>query len=121
MATVGSVPYKSGKPWWHCNHSSKWHKRVQHLLEEWQDLGDLSRSASSKGSAEPEPWDKEGKDADPKGQPLGFQEIAECLTARGTPEGEVPVSMDVPETSVAPIPLMEPMIAMVISTPMGRD
>ena len=29
--------------------------------------------------------------------------------------------MDVPETSVAPIPLMEPMIATVISTSMGRD
>ena len=29
--------------------------------------------------------------------------------------------MDVPETSAAPILLMKPMIAMVISTSMGRD
>ena len=29
--------------------------------------------------------------------------------------------MDVPETGVAPIPLIEPMIAMVISSSMGRD
>ena len=29
--------------------------------------------------------------------------------------------MDVPETSVAPIPVMEPIIAMVISISMGRD
>ena len=29
--------------------------------------------------------------------------------------------MDVPETSAGPIPLMEPTIAMVISTSMGRD
>ena len=29
--------------------------------------------------------------------------------------------MDVPKTGVAPIPLIEPMIAMVIFTSMGRD
>ena len=67
------------------------------------------------------PQDEEGKGADPKGCPLGFWEIAECLTARGTPEGEAPISMDVPETRAAPILLMEPAIAMVISTSMGRD
>ena len=122
VAAVGSVPYKSGEPWQCHNHSSKQHKRVQHLLEEeWWDLGDVSSSASSKGSPELAPQDEEGKGANPKGCPLGFQEIAECLTARGTPEGEAPVSMDVPEASAAPILLMEPTIAMVISTSMGRD
>ena len=53
--------------------------------------------------------------------PPGFQETAGCLTARGIPGGEAPVSMDVPETSVAPIPLIEPVITMVISTSMGQD
>ena len=102
-ATVGSVSYKSGEPWWHHNLSSKWHKRVQCLLEEeWPYQGDVSGSTSSEGSPELASWDEEGKDADPKGHPPGFQEIAECLTARGTPEGEAPVSMDIPETSVAP-------------------
>ena len=67
------------------------------------------------------PWDEEGKGANPKECPLGFWEIGECLTARGTPEGEAPGSMDVPEASAVPIPLMEPTIAMVISTSMGRD
>ena len=71
-AAVGSVPYKSGGPWQHHNCSSKQHKRVQDLLEEeWWDLGDVSRSASSKGSTEPAPWDKEGKGANPKGIPWG--------------------------------------------------
>ena len=53
--------------------------------------------------------------------PLGFLEIAECLTARGTPKGEAPVSMDVAETSAALIPLIGPTITTVISTSMGRD
>ena len=44
-STVGSVPYKSGEPQQCHNHSSKWHKRVQCLLEEeWWDLGDIFRS-----------------------------------------------------------------------------
>ena len=34
VAAVGSVPYKSGEPQWYHNCSSKWCKRVQHLLEE---------------------------------------------------------------------------------------
>ena len=111
-ATVGSVPYKSWEPQWHCNCSSKWHKRVWHLLEEeWWYLGDVSGSASSEDSLEPAPWDKEGKGADP---------IIECLTARGTLEG-APASMDAPEVSVAPVLLMEPAVAMVISTSMGKD
>ena len=55
------------------------------------------------------------------GHPLGFWEIAECLTAGGTHEGETPVSIDVPETSAAPILLIEPTITIVISTSMGRD
>ena len=38
----------------------------------------------------------------------------------GNPEGEAPVSMDVPEASVAPILPIEPMIATLISTSMGR-
>ena len=43
VAAVGSVPYKSTELWQHCNHSSKWHKRAQCLLEEeWWDLGDVS-------------------------------------------------------------------------------
>ena len=37
-------------------------------------------------------------------------------TQRGTP-----ASMDVPEASASPIPVMEPAIAMVISPSMGRD
>ena len=55
--------------------------------------------------------DKEGKGADL---------IIECLTAGGTLEGG-PAAMDVPEGSVAPIPPMEPTIAMLISTSMGKD
>ena len=70
VATVGSVPYKSGEPQQCCNCSSKWHKRVQCLLEEeWWDLGDVSRSTSSEGSPELAPWDEEGKDANLKGHP----------------------------------------------------
>ena len=57
----------------------------------------------------------------PEGAPPGFQEIAECLTARETQEGEAPVSMDVPETSAAPILLIEPTKGTLISTSMGRD
>ena len=92
VATVGSVPYKFGEPWWHHNCSSKWHKRIWCLLEEeWWDLGDVSRSTLSKGSPEPAPQDEEGKGANLKGHPPG------------------------------PILLMEPAIATVISTSMGRD
>ena len=83
-------------------------------------MEDVSWSALSKGSPELAPQDKEGRGADLKECPPGFQEIAECLTAGGTP-GEDPVSMDVPEVSVATIPLTEPAIAIVISTSMGRD
>ena len=119
-AAVGSVPYKSGEPQCHCNCSSKWHKRVQHFLEEeWLDLGDVSESTLSEGSPELVPWDKEGKGANPKGHPPRFQEIAECLTAGGTLQQEGSVPMDVPETSVAPIPLIEPTVATVISPPWG--
>ena len=51
VATVGGVPYKSGEAWWHCNCSLKWHKQVQHLLEEErQDLGNVCVSASSEDS-----------------------------------------------------------------------
>ena len=53
--------------------------------------------------------------------PLGFQDIAQCLTAGETPEEEAPASMDVPEAGVAPVPPMEPAIATVIYTSMGRD
>ena len=71
-AAVGSVPYKSGGPWWHHYCSSKQHKRVQCLLkEEWWDLGDVSGSASSKGSPEPVPQDEEGKGTNSKGCPQG--------------------------------------------------
>ena len=102
VAAVGSVPYKSGETWQHCNCRSKQHKRVQCLLkEEWWDLGDVSGSTSSKGSPELVPGD-EGKDANQKWCPLGFWDIAECLTTGKIPEGEAPVSMDVPETSAAP-------------------
>ena len=65
--------------------------------------------------------DEEGKGADLKGCPMGYWEIAECLTAGGTPKGEAPVSMDVPETSAALIPLIEPTITTVISNSMGWD
>ena len=54
----------------------------------------------SGGSPELAPQDKEGEDADLKG---------------------APASMDVPEASKAPIPVMEPTIAMAISTSMGKD
>ena len=121
VAAVGRVPYKPREPWWHHNCSSKWCKRAQCLLEEeWWDLGDISGSASSGGSPEPMPQDEEGKGTYPNGYPLGFQEIAECLTAGGTPKGEAPISMDVPETSAALIPLIEPVITMVISTSEGQ-
>ena len=53
--------------------------------------------------------------------PPGFQDIALCLITGGTPEAEAPVSVDIPETGVAPILPIEPMIATVISTSMGRD
>ena len=74
-ATVGSVPYKSRETRWHCNHSSKWCKRVQCLLEEWQELGEIFGSALSKGSPEPVPQDEEGKGADPKGHPWGSRRL----------------------------------------------
>ena len=68
VAAVGSVPYQSRGPWWCCNCSSKQRERVQCLLEEeWQDLGDVSGSTSSKGSSEPVAWDEEGKGANLKG------------------------------------------------------
>ena len=119
-AAVGGAPYKSGEPGWHYNCSSRWHKRVQCLLEEeWQGIEDVSMSASSRGSLELAPQDEEGEDADLEEYPLGSWEVAECLTARGTLWG--PAFMDVPEASMVPIPVMEPAIAMVISTSMGRD
>ena len=66
VAAVGSVAYKSGEPQCHCNCSSKWHKRVQCLLEEeWWDMGDVSGSASSEDSPELAPWDEEGEGAGP--------------------------------------------------------
>ena len=57
-------------------------------------------SSSSKGSLGPVPQDEEGENANPEGSPA---------------------SMDVPEASMAPIPVTEPAIAMVVSTSMGRD
>ena len=43
------------------------------------------------------------------------------LGSQRIPGGEAPSSVDVHEASASPIPLMEPMIAMVVSTSMGRD
>ena len=45
----------------------------------------------------------------------------QCLTAGEIPEGEVPVSVDVPEAGVVPTPLIQPTITTVISMPVGRD
>ena len=50
-------------------------------------MEDISGSALSEGSLELAPQDKEGKGANPKELPLGFWEIAECLTAGGTLQG----------------------------------
>ena len=122
VAVAGSAPYKHEEPLWHHNCSSKWCKGTWCFLEEeWQNLGDVSMSASSEGSPEPAPHDEEGKGADPKGCSLGFWEIAQFLTARGTPKEEAHVYMDVPEAGATPIPPIEPMITTVISTSMGRD
>ena len=63
------------------------------------------------------PWSEEDKGAEPKERPLGFQEIARCLTSGGSPEGQ----MDSPETSVALVPLVEPAVATVVSTTVGQD
>ena len=40
---------------------------------------------------------------------------------QGNTKGEAPISMDVPETSAAPIPLIEPMITIEVPTSMGQD
>ena len=65
VATVGSVCYKPREPQQCCDHSFKQCKRAQHLLEEeWQDLGNVSWSASSEGSPELMSQDGEGEDAD---------------------------------------------------------
>ena len=101
VVAMGVAHYKSGEPGWHHNCSSKWCKSICCLLdEEWWGIEDVSRSTLSEGSPEPAPQDEEGEGANPEG---------------------APASMDVPEASTAPILVTESMIAMVISTSMGRD
>ena len=96
--------------------SSRWQKRTHCLLEEeWQDLGDVSGSDTSEGSPKLMLQGKEDKSAKLKEWPPGFRDIARYLTARGSPERK----MNSPETSVAPVPLVEPAVAMVVSTTMG--
>ena len=120
VATVGSVPYKSGEPQQCHKCSLKWHKRVWCLLEEeWQDLGDVSGSASSKDSPELAPWDKKGKGANLMECPPEFWEIPECLTVRGTLEGG-PCLHGCSWGQCGPKPLMESMITMVVSPSMGE-
>ena len=115
-ATVGSIPYNPRESQQHHNYSSRQQKRTCYLLEEeWQDLGDVSGSTLSEGSPEPIPQSKEDKGAEPKEWPLGFCEIARFLTIPGSPEREI----DSPETSAALVLLVEPAVAMVVSTTMG--
>ena len=63
------------------------------------------------------PQSKEDKGAELKEWPLGFLEIARWLTIRGSPERE----MDSPQTSATLVLLVEPAVAMVVSTTMGQD
>ena len=116
VASVGSIPCNPGDLWWcHHNHSFSWWKRARHLLEEEQQvLMVISSSALSRSS--PELVSKEGEDpeAKPMVPPLGFHEIARSLTAGKLPEMEI----DSPQTRVAQELLVEPTVAMVISTPM---
>ena len=119
VASIGSVPCNPGDLWWHhhsCNSSQQ--KRTWHLLEEeWQALRDISSSTLLGSSPEPAAQEGEGLEAKPRVPPPGFQEIARSLTVDETPKMEI----DHPWSGVAQELLVEPAVAMVISTTMCKD
>ena len=121
-AAVESVSYKPGEPWWQHNHSSKWHKRAWHLLEEeWQDLGHYFWVHLIQRLPRANDLGQREEGYQPKESLPRVLEDSLVPDSWRNPWGEAPVSMDVPETSAAPIPLIEPTITTVISTSMGWD
>ena len=115
-ASVGSIPCNPGDLWWCCcNCSSGQQKRAWCLLEEEQlALKVISSSALLGSSPEPAPQEEEVPEAKSKVPPLGFQEIAKSLSAGKSLKMEI----DSPQTGTAQELLVEPTVAMVISSTM---